>query len=186
MVGSDSGFERIRRSGMSMNIGNLKPNEQGIAVGRIVTLGFNAVVALREVVSNNERAPAFDMMGLSADRRTWVKIGALWEYTANGSGESFYSGRLDDPTLDRPLDVACFRQEDGSYNVSWRRPQRKREMPAMTGGDSALPPMPPAGADDEHGSDQSPATGDGLGESTAPAPASKAAGRAKQKEPETA
>ena len=100
---------------MSMNIGNLKLNEQGTPVGRIVTLGFNAVVALREVNSTNEKEPAFDVMGLSADRRTWVKIGALWEYTANGTGESFFSGRLDDPTLAAPLDVAAFRQEDGSY-----------------------------------------------------------------------
>jgi hypothetical protein len=33
MVGPDIGFGRIRRSGMSMNIGNLKLNEQGIPVG---------------------------------------------------------------------------------------------------------------------------------------------------------
>lgn len=168
---------------MSMNIGNLKLNEQGTPVGRIVTLGFNAVVALREVASNNDKAPAFDVMGLSADRRTWVKIGALWEYTANGTGESFFSGRLDDPTLAAPLDVAAFRQEDGSYNVSWRRPQRKREMPAM-GNDSALPPMPPAGPEDEQGTDQQPA-GDGLGDSTAPAPKTPARGK-QQKEPENA
>jgi uncharacterized protein (DUF736 family) len=172
---------------MSMNIGNLKLNEQGIPVGRVVTLGFNAVLALREVTSANERAPAFDVMGLSADRRTWVKVGALWEYTANGSGESFFSGRIDDPALEKPLDVAAFRQEDGSYNVSWRRPQRKREMPAMAGGDSALPPMPPAGADDDFATQdqqQQPA-GDGLGESTAPAPKAGARGK-QQKEPENA
>ena len=183
MLGPDNGFGRIWRSGMSMNIGNLKLNEQGTPVGRIVTLGFNAVVALREVASNNEKAPAFDVMGLSADRRTWVKIGALWEYSATGSGESFYSGRLDDPALEKPLDVALFPQEDGSYNVSWRRPQRKREMPAM-GGDSALPPMPPPGPGDEHAGDQTPAAGDGLGDSTAPAPKTPARGK-QQKEPET-
>ncbi len=181
MVGPDNGFGRTRRSGMSMNIGNLKLNEQGTPVGRIVTLGFNAVVALREVISNNDKAPAFDVMGLSADRRTWVKIGALWEYSANGSGESFYSGRLDDPSLEKALDVAMFRQEDGSFNVSWRRPQRKREMP-VTGSDNALPPMPPAGLDDDHAPAQAPA-GDGLGESTAPAPGKV---RGKQKEPENA
>ncbi len=62
---------------MSMNIGNLKVKEQGTPVGRIVTPGFNAVVALREVNSTNEKAPAFDVMGLLADRRTWVKIGAV-------------------------------------------------------------------------------------------------------------
>jgi len=54
--------------------------------------------------------------------------------------------------LAAPLDVAAFRQDDGSHNVSWRRPQRKREMPAM-GNDSALPPMPPAGPEDDLGAD---------------------------------
>ncbi|MCW1432001.1 DUF736 domain-containing protein [Novosphingobium sp. JCM 18896] len=166
---------------MSMNIGNLKANEQGTPVGRIVTLGFNAVVALRGVVSNNERAPVFDVMGLSADRRTWVKIGALWEYSASGTGESFYSGRLDDPSLAAPLDIAVFKQEDESFNVSWRRPQRKREMPAASG-DGALPPMPPAEPEGDQVVDPA-AGGDGLGDSTAPAPKTPARGKQKEFEP---
>lgn len=160
---------------MSMNIGSLKANEEGTLVGRIATLGFNAVVALREVNSNNDRAPAYDMMGLSADRRTWVKIGALWEYTSNETGEAFLSGRLDDPSLEKPLDVAMFRQDDGTLNVSWRRPQRRRAAPSF-GSNDALPPMPPAGSDeasDGVGTGSSSGTQsavDGLGESTAPAP----------------
>ena len=152
---------------MSMNIGNLKTNDEGILVGRITTLGFSAVIALREVHSSNERAPAFDMMGLSADRRTWVKVGALWEYSSSESGETFLSGRIDDPSIDKPLDVAMFRQEDGSFNVSWRRPQRRRAMPTV--GNDALPPMPPVGSDDTSDGSADPA-GDGLGDSTAPAP----------------
>ncbi len=169
---------------MSMNIGSLKANEEGTLVGRIATLGFNAVVALREVNSNNDRAPAFDMMGLSADRRTWVKIGALWEYTSNETGEAFLSGRLDDPSLEKPLDVAMFRQDDGSLNVSWRRPQRRRAAPSF-GSNDALPPMPPAGSDEVAdstgpgaGSGALPG-GDGLGESTAPAPDAASGGRRK-------
>jgi len=163
---------------MSMNIGSLKANEDGTLIGRVTTLGFNAVVALREVNSSNERAPAFDMMGLSADRRTWVKIGALWEYTSNETGEAFLSGRLDDPSLDKPLDVAMFRQEDGSLNVSWRRPQRRRAAPSF-GSNDALPPMPPAGSDEGQGNtgNGAAAGADGLGESTAPAPSSEAGGR---------
>ena len=163
---------------MSMNIGSLKANEDGTLIGRVTTLGFNAVVALREVNSSNERAPAFDMMGLSADRRTWVKIGALWEYTSNETGETFLSGRLDDPSLDKPLDVAMFRQEDGSLNVSWRRPQRRRAAPSF-GSNDALPPMPPAGSDEGPGNVGNGAAigGDGLGESTAPAPSAQNGGR---------
>ncbi|MFC0205322.1 DUF736 domain-containing protein [Novosphingobium soli] len=167
---------------MSMNIGNLKLNEQGTPVGRIVTLTVNAVIALRPVQSNHERAPAFDIMGLSGDRRTWVKIGAVWEYTANDTGESFWSGRFDDPSLARPMDVALFRQEDGSFNVSWRRPQRKRELPAL-GSDDALPPMPAADTGDTPGDTGTPATGDGLGESTAPAPKGRSGSKDKELAP---
>lgn len=155
---------------MSTNIGTLKANEDGIHIGRIATLGFSALIALREVNSNSERAPAYDVMGLSPDRRTWVKVGALWEYTATGSGEVFLSGRLDDHTMERPLDVALFRQQDGSYNVSWRRPQTRRAAPAL--GNEALPPMPPAGTDEPVDGTGEP-VGDGLGDSTAPAPSSR-------------
>ena len=53
-----------------MNIGTLKANSDGVHIGRIVTMAFAATIALREFVSTNERAPAFDVMALSADRRS--------------------------------------------------------------------------------------------------------------------
>lgn len=145
-----------------MNIGNLKTNEEGIFVGRITTLAFTATVALREFTSNNDKAPSYDVMALSADRRSWVKVGALWEYASNETGEMFLSGRIDDPSLDKPLDIALFNQEDGSYNVAWRRPKAKRSLPTATNDESLLPSLPGFGEDSE---EQRPA-GDGLGEST--------------------
>ena len=75
-----------------MNIGTLKANAEGVHIGRITTLTFSATVALRAFESTNERAPKFDLMALSADRRSWVKIGALWEYSSNETGECFLSG----------------------------------------------------------------------------------------------
>ena len=145
-----------------MNIGNLKINEEGIFVGRITTLAFTATVALREFTSNNDKAPAYDVMALSADRRSWVKVGALWEYASNETGEMFLSGRIDDPSLDKPLDISLFNQDDGSYNVAWRRPKAKRSLPTATNDESSLPSLPGFGEDSE---EQRPA-GDGLGEST--------------------
>ncbi|WP_297775919.1 DUF736 domain-containing protein, partial [uncultured Roseovarius sp.] len=154
----------------------IKPNEQGILIGRVQTMAFVATIALQEVNSTNERAPAYDVLALAADRRSWVKVGALWEYSSNETGEVFLSGRIDDPSLDKPIDVAMFQQNDGSYNVAWRRPQRKRTMPAMAGGDD-LPPLNATG--DEQGGSAAGSTGgttggDGLGESTATAPKGKA------------
>ena len=153
---------RTNQGEVLMNIGNLKSNDDGIHVGRIVTLAFAATVALREVTSNNEKAPAYDVMALSADRRSWVKVGALWQYSSNETGELFLSGRIDDPSLDKPLDIALFSQDDGSYNVAWRRPQRKRSLPVADTDDGALPPI--SGFDSDRQNDR-PAD-DGLGEST--------------------
>ena len=165
-----------------MNIGNIKPNDQGIYIGRVQTMAFVATIALQAVNSNNERAPAYDVMALAADRRSWVKVGALWQYNSSETGEAFLSGRLDDPSLEKPIDVAMFEQEDGSFNVAWRRPQRKRTLPTMADGDD-LPPLSATG--DEQGQDSGPsgnAAGDGLGDSTAPAPKGKAKTGSKQKE----
>ena len=167
-----------------MNIGNLKSNDDGVIIGRITTMAFGAVVALREVNSSNERAPSHDIMGLSADGRNWVKVGAVWQYASNETGEEFLSGRIDDPSLEKPLDLAMFRQDDGSYNVAWRRPQTKRSVPKAQTDESGLPPMPPAGDSSPADTGNGPVNdgGDGLGASTAP----QSKGKAKGKQKETA
>ena len=166
-----------------MNIGTIKANDQGVLIGRVQTMAFGATIALSEVNSSNERAPAYDVLGLASDRRSWVKIGALWEYHSNDSGETFLSGRIDDPSLEKPIDVAMFRQDDGSFNVAWRRPQRKLTTPVNTGEDT-LPPLDAVSG--ETGSSGSADTGktggDGLGDSTAPMPKAKAKSSSKEKE----
>jgi uncharacterized protein (DUF736 family) len=152
-----------------MNIGNCKKNESGILMGRITTLSISVFVALQPVNSTNEKAPAFDVMALASDKRSWVKIGALWAFTSTSTGEEFLSGRIDDPSMDRPMEVQFFRQNDGSYNVAWRRPVRRATLP--TGGTSdsdQLPALPGSDGGDNGGSSAQAPTGDGLGESTAP------------------
>ena len=151
-----------------MNIGSIKPNDDGVYIGRIATMNFVATVALQAVQSNNERAPAYDVMGLSVDRRSWVKIGALWQFNSNSTGEAFLSGRVDDPSLDKPISIALFEQDDGSFNIAWQREQRKRSLPGMESqNEDSLPPLTNAGSPATGGSAE---TGDGLGESTAPEP----------------
>ena len=173
-----------------MNIGSIKKNDQGILIGRVQTMAFGATIALAEVNSSNERAPAYDVLALAADRRSWVKVGAVWEYPSNETGELFLSGRIDDPSLDKPIDVAMFQQEDGSYNVAWRRPQRKRTLPAATAdaGETDLPPLTATGSQNGPDAGAGNAESDGLGESTAPTPASSSRGKAKTsaKQKETA
>jgi len=164
-----------------MNIGNIKRNEAGIFMGRVTTLSIAMFIALSPVNSTNEKAPAFDVMALAADKRSWVKVGALWSFTSNATGEEFLSGRIDDPSMDKPIEVQLFRQEDGSYNVAWRRPVRRAALPSIASGDGdELPALPSGNGGDSDQGGAAP-SGDGLGESTAPgAPAGKSRGKQKE------
>ena len=117
-----------------MNIGQFK-SVSGQLVGSIATatidlarLGLRPVdtIALREFVSTNERAPAFEIVALNVARR-WVQIGALWELTSNSTGEVFYQGKLDDPSLPEPLQITLFGNNDEGFRVVWNRPQPRRE-----------------------------------------------------------
>lgn len=145
-----------------MNLGNLKINENGIHVGRVNTLQMSAVIGLRAVNSKHERAPAFDIMGLAADKRSWIKMGAVWEFASNSTGEIFYSGRIDDPSMDKALEIAIFKQDDGSMNVTWRRAKSKKSIPSINDNADDLPPM-----DNEEKSSNDDRA-DQWGESTAP------------------
>jgi uncharacterized protein (DUF736 family) len=150
-----------------MNIGSLKQNESGIFVGRVSTLTMAMTIALREVRSPNPKAPRFEVHALNQQTKSWVQVGALFELTSNSTGEAFLNGRVDDPSLANPLYISAFRQDDGSYNVVWSRPTRRRDTAALTPkADDSLPPFPGEG---DAPADGGATAGDGLGESTAPA-----------------
>lgn len=138
------------------NIGYLNKADNGGYVGKIDTLAFSNVIGLRRVFSQNPNAPTFEVMALTA-ARSWVKIGALFEQTIKSSGESFYQGSIDDPSMARPMSIAIFANDEGGFNVAWTRRRSRQELPG--GGEQAVPPM----------EDATPAgPTDGLGESTAP------------------
>jgi uncharacterized protein (DUF736 family) len=144
-----------------MNIGTITQNASGTYTGKISTLTVAIVIALRTVQSTNPRAPKFEILALSAARQ-WVQVGALFELASNSTGETFLNGKIEDPSLDKPLYISAFRQEDGSYNLVWSRPTRRREAPTDTvATDDGLPPLP--------GTEQpaAPVGTDGLGESSA-------------------
>jgi uncharacterized protein (DUF736 family) len=110
-----------------MNIGEFKLSN-GRLLGSIATRTIDLPrLGLRPVESMNERAPAFEIVALNVGNR-WVQIGALWEATANSSGESFYQGSLDDPSLPEPLPIALFGNEQEGMRVAWRRPQRRDDF----------------------------------------------------------
>lgn len=144
-----------------MNIGSIKQNDAGIFVGKIATLTIAMTIALREVQSSNPKAPKYEVLALSASR-AWVRVGALFELFSNGTGESFLNGKIEDPSLAAPLYISAFRQEDGSFNLVWSRPTRRRDLAAEVAAktDDALPPLPGEAAE------AAPAQ-EGLGESSA-------------------
>lgn len=153
-----------------MNIGSIKQNEAGVFIGRIVTRELAITAALREVRSPNPRAPKFEIFALNQAARAWVKVGALFELASNATGEAFLNGKIDDPGMAQPLYVSLFRQDDGSYNVVWSRPTRRRDVSAALApkGDDALPPFPGSEeVGDGIGTGAGEDTADGLGASTA-------------------
>jgi len=108
-----------------MQIGSFKPNN-GTLFGSISTANLHLPrLGLKPVQSNHERAPAFEVMALNPARR-WVQIGALWEATANSTGETFYQGQVDDPSFNAPLPIALFGDGEEGFNVAWNR-RRKRQ-----------------------------------------------------------
>ncbi|MDE8650600.1 DUF736 family protein, partial [Novosphingobium album (ex Liu et al. 2023)] len=92
-------------------------------------------------------------------------VGALFELASNSTGEAFLNGKIEDPSLAAPLYVSAFRQEDGSYNVVWSRPTRRRDLASEMApkADEGLPPLP--GADEPAPSGQGAEAG--LGHSSA-------------------
>ena len=138
------------------NIGVINKTNEGGLVGKIDTLAFSNVIGLRRIVSDNPKSPKFEVMALTA-AKSWVKIGALFEQSIKSSGESFFQGRIDDPSMSRPMDIALFANDEGGYNISWTRRRARQELPG--GNEQEVPPM----------DDAAPAgPTDGLGESTAP------------------
>lgn len=130
-----------------MNIGSIKQNESGTYIGKIATLALAMTIALRPVHSTNPKAPKYEVMALSAVRE-WVKVGALFElFATNTTGAAFLNGKLEDPSFAAPLYVSLFQQDDGSYNVVWNRPNRRRDLTAEMAPKSndGLPPLPGEG-----------------------------------------
>jgi uncharacterized protein (DUF736 family) len=109
-----------------MNIGQFKITN-GQLLGSIATATIDLPrLGLRPTQSNNERAPAFEIVTLNVARR-WVQIGALWELNSNATGEVFYQGKLDDPSLSEPLQITMFGNNEEGFRVVWNRPQPRRE-----------------------------------------------------------
>ena len=120
-------------------------------------------IALKPVSSNNPKAPRFEIHALTPARK-WIQVGALFELFSNNTGEAFLNGKIDDPSMNAPLQISAFQQDDGSYNIVWSRPTRRRDVTAQLAAKQDDMPAFDMG-EGPTGSDG--AITDGLGESTA-------------------
>lgn len=111
-----------------MNIGEFNVRN-GRLLGSIATRTIDLPrLGLRPVESDNERAPNYEIVALNVGNR-WVQLGALWEAVAkHTTGEIFYQGSIDDPSLPEPLPIALFGNDEDGYRVAWRRPQRRDDF----------------------------------------------------------
>ncbi|MPS71378.1 MULTISPECIES: DUF736 domain-containing protein [unclassified Novosphingobium] len=109
-----------------MNIGTFKVIN-GQLLGSIATVSIDLPrLGMRPVESDNDKAPAYEIVALNVARR-WVQVGALWEATSNSTGEVFYQGRLEDPSLTEPLQIMLFGDNEEGYRVVWNRQTPRRE-----------------------------------------------------------
>lgn len=109
-----------------MNIGTFKVIN-GQLLGSIATVSIDLPrLGMRPIESDNEKAPAYEIVALNVARR-WVQVGALWEATSNSTGEVFYQGRLEDPSLTEPLQIMLFGDNEEGYRVVWNRQTPRRE-----------------------------------------------------------
>lgn len=111
-----------------MNIGTIRAHERGHLVASIATIAVAMSFVLRPVQSGNPKAPRFEICTRNP-AGVLVQVGALWEQTSKSTGECFLQGRIDDPSMARPLAISAFRQDDGTYNIAWLRPQRRPADP---------------------------------------------------------
>lgn len=111
-----------------MNIGEFNVRN-GRLLGSIATRTIDLPrLGLRRVESDNDRAPVYEIVALNVGNR-WVQLGALWEAVAkHTTGEVFYQGSIDDPSLPEPLPIALFGNDEDGYRVAWRRPQRRDDF----------------------------------------------------------
>jgi uncharacterized protein (DUF736 family) len=110
-------------------IGQLSEIKHGTRLGfagQIRTLQMSIRFQMLENQSRNSaEAPDYVIVAKNRDGSD-VKIGAAWKKQSKAqatAGEEFLSITIDDPSLEKPLNVAAFRKTEGNWDITWRRRQ---------------------------------------------------------------
>lgn len=120
-----------------MKIGYLNPVTRGNQEelhGEVKTLQMQLKIKLiPNHLKNSENAPDFNICTPSYSGDD-VQIGAAWKKTKQQIGDvmlEFLSITIDDPSLPNALNVAAFKKDDGSYEITWRRRQNSQNDTAQ-------------------------------------------------------
>lgn len=110
-----------------MNIGEMTRNDDGSVTGYIAEATFDFEnVFLDKVMSNHERAPAFNLKTKSPRGRP-VRLGSIWERSAKETGEVYFGGYIESGVSGFvPIRLFRSRQNPDMWNVVRKQPQRKQ------------------------------------------------------------
>ncbi len=113
------------------NIGSFEyqgaPGQFQLIKGSIKTLTLNAEVQIEEnfAASDNPDAPTHEVKVSS--NGDWISVGSAWERKIKrgpNEGDSFLSAVIDDPSFERPLNFAVFKDNGFAKAVFRRRQDR--------------------------------------------------------------
>lgn len=113
-----------------MKIGYLKPVTCGKPqelYGEIKTLELNVQINCVPIpTKTKDTAPDYTIYAHDN-----IAIGAAWRKSKQQTGDTafeFLSITIDDPCLSKALNVAAFQQENGTYEITWRRRQNSQKQ----------------------------------------------------------
>lgn len=110
-------------------IGNLKAVMNGSKEelhGEVTTLQMQLKIKLIPNTGKmNENAPDY-IIAAAGYSGADIPIGGAWKKTKSKIGDvefEFLSITIDDPSLPNPLNVAAFKNNEGGWDITWRRRQ---------------------------------------------------------------
>ncbi len=91
--------------------------------GQISTLHLNINFKLiKNKQKSNPNDPTY-MINTQSLNGSDVQVGSVWEKSCQNSEDIFLSMTFDDPSFDKPLNVAAFKNNPERWDIVWRRRQ---------------------------------------------------------------
>jgi uncharacterized protein (DUF736 family) len=112
------------------NVGKSESDNAEDVQGMLASLAFSYPVRVLRVSDELDSSYPTHEIFLRPQGREFVRVGSAWEKTiARGpnAGDTMISCRIEDPSFDKPLDFALFKDRTGGWDVRWSRPRQDGE-----------------------------------------------------------